>query len=115
MRFYGIADCKGLEAFLPVVPKVDGGWVSANIDDYKKEMGVMVLRAQYNRHRHAVVFLVEVSPEVAEEVSGLLDDGEYEEALVALKDGADSVSLARMPGAEKSWGMIPNPDLDPYG
>lgn len=114
MRFYGIADCKGLEAFLPVVPKVDGGWVSANIDDYKKEMGVMVLRAQYNRHRHAVVFLVEVSPEVAEEVSGLLDDGEYEEALVTLKEGADSVSLARMPGAEKSWNMIPNPDLDPY-
>lgn len=115
MRFYGIADCKGLEAFIPVIPKINGGWVSANIDDYKKEMGVMVLRAQYNRHRHAVVFLVEVGQEVAEEVLSLLDDGEYEEALVALKDGADSVSLARMPGAEKSWGMIPNPDLDPYG
>jgi hypothetical protein len=114
MRFYGIADCKGLEAFIPVVPKFDGGWVSANIDDYKKEMGVMVLRAQYNRHRHAVVFLAEVSEEVADEVLSLIDEGEYEEALVALKGGADSVSLARMPGAEKSWNMIPNPDLDPY-
>jgi hypothetical protein len=115
MRFYGIADCKGLEAFLPVVPKVDGGWVSANIDDYKKEMGIMVLRAQANRHRHAVVFLVDVNEEVAGEVLDLLDDGEYEEALVVLKEGANTVSLARMPGAEKSWGMIPNPDLDPYG
>lgn len=115
MKFYGIADCKGLESFIPVVPKFEGGWVSSNIDDYKKEMGVMVLRAQYNRHRHAVVFLVEVDEDVAEEVSDLLDDGEYEEALVALKDGAGSVSLARMPGAEKSWNMIPNPDLDPYG
>lgn len=115
MKFYGIADCKGLESFIPVVPKFQGDWVSSNIDDYKKEMGVMVLRAQYNRHRHAVVFLVEVNPDVAEEVSDLLDDGEYEEALVVLKEGAESVSLARMPGAEKSWGMIPNPDLDPYG
>jgi hypothetical protein len=56
-----------------------------------------------------------VDEDVAEEVSDLLDDGEYEEALVALKEGAGSVSLARMPGAEKSWNMIPNPDLDPYG
>jgi len=94
MRFYGIADCKGLEAFLPIVPKVDGGWI--------------------NRHRHAVVFLAEVSAEVADEVLSLIDEGEYEEALVTLKEGADSVSLARMPGAEKSWNMIPNPDLDPY-
>jgi hypothetical protein len=115
MKFYGIADCKGLEAFMPIVPKVDGGWVSNNIDDYRKEMGIMVLRANANRHRHAVVFLVEVSPEIAGEISDMLDGGEYEEALSYLKDNADSVSLARSPGAEKSWGMIPNPDLDPFG
>jgi hypothetical protein len=115
MKFYGIADCKGLEAIIPIVPKVDGGWVSGKIDDYKKEVGLMVLRANANRHRHAVVFLVEVSSEVSGEILDLLDDGEYEEALVFLKDNADSVSLARSPGAEKSWGMIPNPDLDPYG
>ena len=114
MRFYGIADSKGLESFLPVVPKIDGGWISANIDDYKKEMGIMVLRAQANRHRHAVVFLVDVNEEIAGEVLDLLDEGEYEEALVVLKEGATSVSLARMSGAEKSWGLIPNPDLDPY-
>ena len=52
--------------------------------------------------------------EVAGEVLDLLDDGEYEEALVVLKEGANTVSLARMPGAEKSWKLIPNPDLDPY-
>ena len=74
----------------------------------------MVLRAQANRHRHAVVFLVDVNEEIAGEVLDLLDEGEYEEALVVLKEGATSVSLARMPGAEKSWGLIPNPDLDPY-
>jgi len=115
MRFYGIADCKGIEAFLPVVPKGDGGWMSGNIDDYKKEMGVMLLRANANRHRHAVVFLADVSVDVADEVLDLIDEGEYEEALIALKEGADSISLARSTGAEKSWGMIPNPDLDPYG
>ena len=115
MRFYGIADCKGLEAFMPIVPKIDGGWVSANVDDYKKEISLMTLRANANRHRHAVVFLVDVSADVAGEITQLLDDGEYEEALVYLKDNANSVSLARSPGAEKSWGMIPNPDLDPYG
>lgn len=114
MRFYGIADAKGLESFLPVVPKVQGGWVSANIDDYRKEMALMVLRANANRARHAVVFLAEVSIEVADEISGMLDDGEYEEALIYLKENADSISLARSPGAEKSWNLIPNPDLDPF-
>jgi hypothetical protein len=61
-----------------------------------------------------VVFLVDVNEDVAGEVLDLIDEGEYEEALVVLKEGANTVSLARMPGAEKSWGMIPNPDLDPY-
>jgi hypothetical protein len=115
MRFYGIADCKGLEAFMPIVPKVNSGWVSASVDEYKKEIGIMTLRANANRHRHAVVFLADVSADVAGEISDLLDEGEYEEALIYLKDNADSISLARSPGAEKSWGMIPNPDLDPYG
>lgn len=114
MKFYGIADCKGLETFIPAVPNIDG-LASSPEETHKKEMGVTVLRAQFNRHRHAVVFLADVGEEVAEEILDLLDDGEYEEALVTLKDGADKISLARMPGAEKSWNMIPNPDLDPYG
>ena len=114
MKFYGLADCHGLESFLPMLPKFDGEFISSNIDDHKKQIGGMTLRAQYNRHRHSVVFLAEVSDETSDEILDLLDQGEYEEALTVLKDGADSISLARMPGAEKSWKMIPNPDLDPY-
>jgi len=31
-----------------------------------------------------------------------------------LKEAAESIMLAKSPGAEKSWNLIPNPDLDPY-
>jgi hypothetical protein len=34
--------------------------------------------------------------------------------LVKLKEEATSISLMRSPGAEKSWNLIPNSDLDPY-
>ena len=114
MRFYGIADSKGLEAFLPVVPKIDGGWVSANIDDYKKEMGIMVLRAQANRHRHAVVYQADLPIPVCNEIHDLLKGHKYEEALMKLKEKSTNILLARSPGAEKSWKLIPNADLDPF-
>lgn len=113
MKFYGIADCHGIEAFKPIIPNIQGSWVTSGMDSHQKDMALMALRAQANLQRHAVVFLVEVSVEVAEEIEDLLAEGEYAEALLVLKEKSDSISLGRTPGAEKSWRMIPNPDLDP--
>ena len=110
MKFYGIADAHGIESFRPVTYNVDTG--DLQIDP--RELGMMSLRANANRHRHAVVYQVEVGVETAKAVLALIKDGDFKGALVKLKDEAKTISLAKSPGAEKSWNLIPNSDLDPF-
>ena len=110
MKFYGIADAHGIESFRPVTYNVDTG--DLQIDP--RELGMMSLRANANRHRHAVVYQVDVDPATAKAVLAFIKDGKYTDALVKLKDEAKTISLAKSPGAEKSWKLIPNPDLDPF-
>jgi hypothetical protein len=110
MKFYGIADAHGIESFRPVTYNVDTG--DLQIDP--RELGMMSLRAGANRHRHAVVYQADVDASTAKEVLALIKDGKYTDALVKLKDEAKTISLARSPGAEKSWRLIPNDDLDPF-
>ena len=110
MKFYGIADAHGIESFRPVTYNVETG--DLQIDP--RELGMMSLRANANRHRHAVVYQVDIDADTAKEILDLIKDGEFKQALTKLKDDAKSISLARSPGAEKSWKLIPNPDLDPY-
>jgi hypothetical protein len=110
MIFYGIADAHGIESFKPQQ-------FNSNVEQFSsdpKELSIMALRANANRHRHAVVYQAEVDGDVAKEILELIKDGEYVEALVKLKEEATSISLMRSPGAEKSWNLIPNSDLDPY-
>ena len=45
--FVGIADCHGLESFLPM-------------EGNEKQLGFLVMRANANRHRHALVYQVEL-------------------------------------------------------
>lgn len=110
MKFYGIADAHGIESFRPVTYNVDTG--DLQIDP--RELGMMSLRAGANRHRHAVVYQVDIDATTAKEVLALIKDGKYSDALTKLKDDAKTISLAKSPGAEKSWRLIPNPDLDPF-
>lgn len=110
MIFYGIADAHGLESFTPATFK--GEWEGFEIDP--QELKLLAARANSNRHRHALVYWAELPLEVAEQVLDLLKQGEYIPALEALKAGAEEVKLMRTPGSEKSWRLIPNPDLDPY-
>ncbi len=110
MIFYGIADAHGIESFKPQTFDSDVEQFTSD----SKELSIMALRANANRHRHAVVYQAEVSPEAAKEILDLINRGEYEDALVKLKETADSISLMKSPGAEKSWNLIPNDDLDPY-
>jgi hypothetical protein len=110
MIFYGIADAHGIESFKP--QQFDSEVEQFNADP--KELSIMALRANANRHRHAVVYQAEVESHTAKEILDLLKAGDYVEALVKLKEEATSISLMRSPGAEKSWKLIPNSDLDPY-
>jgi hypothetical protein len=110
MKFYGIADAHGIESFRPVTYNVDTG--DLQIDP--RELGMMSLRAGANRHRHAVVYQVDIDAATAKEVLALIKDGKYTDALVKLKEDAKTISLAKSPGAEKSWRLIPNDDLDPF-
>jgi hypothetical protein len=110
MKYYGIADAHGLESFVPVTfnTETDGFEVDP------RELSMMVLRANANRHRHAVVYQANLPIPVCKEINELLKASKYDEALTKLKEGATDIRLARSPGAEKSWKLIPNPDLDPY-
>jgi hypothetical protein len=110
MIVYGIADAHGLESFKPA--EINTELERFQIDP--RELSFMSLRVNANRHRHAVIYQADVSGKDAVEIFKLIDEGEYTGALLKLKECAKAISLGRMPGAEKSWNLIPNPDLDPY-
>lgn len=110
MKFYGIADSHGLESFNPETYNSD----TERFESDTRALSIMGLRANANRHRHAVVYQADLDPEGVKEINALLKAGEYSDALVKLKEVAKSISLMRSPGAEKSWNLIPNEDLDPF-
>lgn len=125
--YYGIADCKGLESFMQAPSETDTsdtlfdmGLISQeemdrNTKGFNQTLSMMAMRCQFNVQRYPVVYMAKLSQSDADEVQGLMDNGDYEEALLYLKDSAHEVKLARGRGinAEKAWKMIPNPDLDP--
>ena len=112
MIYYGIADAHGLESFRPSSIDLEVG--GFNIDP--RELSMMILRAQANSQRHAVVYQAKIGLPDAREIQGLLDEGKFPEALLELKARAKEVKLARLGGfdAEKAWHKIPNSDLDPF-
>ena len=105
MKYFGIADAHGIESFIKGDPASEGN---------SQQAMILHLRAGANRHRHAVVYVVDIREEVAEEIDDLIINGKYIDALNHLKGSVKDLQLSKLPGAEKSWGMIPNPDLDPY-
>lgn len=110
MKYYGIADAHGLESFQPVTFNSDIEGLAID----PRELSMMVLRANANRHRHAVVYQADLPIPVCNEIHDLLKGHKYEEALMKLKEKSTNIMLARSPGAEKSWKLIPNADLDPF-
>jgi len=98
----GIADAHGLESFLPV-------------EGNEETMFMLSIRASANRHRHAVVYKVKVDKEAEKAVNEQIKKNDFIKALKVLKENAVDVELMRGQGnVEKSWGMIPNPKLDPW-
>jgi len=110
MKYYGIASANGIESFLPVP-------FSAKTDTFAadpRELSLMALTVNANRQRHSVLYMVDVATDVAKEIRAIIADGDMEQALILLKEKAKSISIMQSPGAEKSWNLIPNKDLDPF-
>jgi len=99
--FVGIADCHGLESFLPM-------------EGNEKQLGFLVMRANANRHRHALVYQVELDSHQQTLIEAALENGGYVKACMMLHDPAfvDNVGVEK--DMMNSWEMIPNPRLDPY-
>jgi hypothetical protein len=105
MKYFGIADAHGIESFIKGDP---------TDPEHSTRLMILNLRAGANRQRHAVVYIVDISESTAQDVEDLLEEKDYEGALVRLKMSVESLQLTNLPGAEKSWRLIPNSDLDPY-
>jgi hypothetical protein len=105
MKYFGIADAHGIESFIQGDPTEK---------EHSIQFMTLDLRAGANRHRHAIVFIVDISEDVADYIQSDLDECRYIEALNTLKGSVKTLKLTNLPGAEKSWRMIPNSDLDPY-
>jgi hypothetical protein len=108
--FYGLADCHGIESFIPWDRSQKNLWV----DDSRPEMpiGILKIRADANRQRHTVLYKVEVTESQYQKISKYLSDGKHKEALRYIKKYVKDISIEK--GKEKSWKMIPNDDLDPW-
>lgn len=110
----GIADARGLESFISLPEKIleaelagQNGQRSAN-----NLITMLGVRAQANRHRHAVVYRVEVDDADAAAIKWLMDGERYAEALEKLKECAKQVEVGKFPGMKKSWRLIPDGNLD---
>lgn len=115
-QYVGLADCLGLESFIPVAEKI----LEAELEGQNGQKSVnataamLAVRARANRHRHAVNFRVEVDDADAAAVKWLLDGERRADALIKLKKCAKNVEVGKQPGMKKSWRLIPNKNLDPY-
>jgi len=96
--FMGIADCHGLESLIPI-----------------KEANptFLQIRANANSQRHALVFRVELTKRQKIVINERMANGDYIGALKYLKNKVKTIDISK--GREKSWKLIPNPDLDPWG
>ena len=99
--FVGIADCYGLESFLPIEGNED-------------KLGFLVMRASANRHRHALVYQVELDEKQQSVIEQTLEEEKYILACQILHDPAFIDNVGVEQSMLNSWEMIPNPRLDPY-
>lgn len=99
-KYYGIADCYGIESIYRE------GEPNAWPIQYCE------IRANTNRQRHAILFVVDLSTKQYETIRATLSSGDPEMALRLLKIN----QTFRVPQDHvASVELIPNPKLDPYG
>jgi len=99
--YIGIADAHGIESF------------SEKDDCTSFERQCRIMRASANRQRHAVYFEADLDKMGEKVIREHLDAGDCALALEWLK--RLSLELRSLPEHQKSWELIPNVNLDPYG
>jgi len=97
-NFAGIADAHGIESFYPK-DKLD-----------TRRLFEWSVRAEANRHRHAVVYFALLNTKVQAEVDKALENKQELKALNIIKTKCKQVLMTN----QNSWQLIPNKDLDPY-
>jgi transcription initiation factor IIF auxiliary subunit len=118
--YYGLADCHGVESFVMSVDELisDMFFEEGGKGEAKNQQFAMCMRAHANQQRHAVVYMVLLEEDAVQEIEKYIEKGEYQKALVTIKAKALETKLGTyattLSAAKKNWGMIPNPDLDPY-
>jgi len=95
----GIADCHGIESMIEK-------------EEAKESMFFLSIRANSNRQRHAVLYEADLNQCGFDAVTAHIDNLDFKLALEALKVLA--IEVRTDPHHAKSWGMIPNSDLDPW-
>lgn len=100
-KYVGIADCHGVESFIEYEEAVERGIIPA-----------LYYRASANRHRHAVVYMLDIDDSGAKTVRSFLEMGMYQPALLYLKRNAKNIQIEK--GFHHCWERIPNDELDPY-
>jgi hypothetical protein len=97
--YTGIADCHGIESY-------------HRIED--SNQGILCMRANANDQRHAVVYEADMTENDYDSMMLMLEGGEEQAALLYLKGSAKEIRVAGGKHAEKLFGNIPNPELDPW-
>ena len=100
VTYAGVADCHGIESF------------HRKEDLSNQERSIRIMRASANRQRHAIYYEASMDEKAAEVVNEFLEKKEWVNALNCLKNVA--IEFSTLPEHEKSYQLIPNPDLDPY-
>lgn len=99
-EFIGLADTHGIESF------------KSRKDADARFETLIAIRAETNRQRHAVCFQALLTEAGEKEVIAQIEAGDFIEALNVLR--AVALALVCEEGWEKSWKLIPNPELDPW-
>lgn len=100
----GIADAHGIECYYELEKTSPS------------QLMMYFLRAESNRQRHAVAFVVEVDKKTDVAVNKLVTKFKFAEALSYLKENAKAVRFPKDSSGfySKSWTLIPNAGLDPW-
>ena len=116
IKMFGVADCHGIESFVPYTKDTETARLLFALD----------MRAMANRQRHAVVYIADLPKGAVENINKKLrgtDPRRFKASLEAIKKQATRVLFyenGRVVDQDKpsqymkSWGLIPNDDLDPF-
>ena len=118
--YWGIADCHGLQSFIPQPHEgwnewgLGGGEGTDEMEIFRNSINMASMTARANSQRWTVVYKAEVRLSDAEILEEILKINP-EEALKALKKCALKIEVARGMGnnVQRMWDSIPNSNLDP--